>query len=390
VTVLGCGLLVQTARVPRHMVVIQTDGTSPVLSESTVLEVSLQEQLKAHPELLPVEEFDLVGPLMVVGRETTLASGAADLVAVTRAGDLVLVEFKTGPQNPDFRHALAQLLDYGADLWGMTLNRFDEAVAVRYFTSSHCPTTSPTRNATGLLAAAQATWPGIESSELEQFTDRLANALERGAFHYVVAAQRFVPAMEATVAYLNASMKDSSFYLVELVHFGGDGLSAFEARTVAKPSKQSTSKASSVTTSEIDFLASIADDNYRSALRDLLDFCRELDLRFAWGAIGTSIRLKTPFKDEPISIAWLFPGGGIGWMGLSHLTLGHDAAVPSSVPQLAGPLEQYLTAVSDISGATQTKSPTVAGYTFEPGAIITEHALIEDALSDLVTNIATL
>lgn len=185
-------------------------------------------------------------------------------------------------------------------------------------------------------------------------------------------------------------MKDSSFYLVELVHFDGDGLSAFEARTIAKPSKQSTSGASSVTTSEIDFLASIADDDYRSALHVLLDFCRELDLRFAWGAIGTSIRLKTTFKGEPISIAWLFPGGGVGWMGLSHLTLGHDAAVPSHIPQLATPLTQYLTALSGITGATQAKSPTVAGYTFEPAAIITEHAFIEEALTELVSSITDL
>lgn len=53
--------------------------------------------------------------------------------------------------------------------------------------------------------------------------------------------------------------------------------------------------------------------NREIALHDLLDFCRELDLRFEWGAIGTSIRVKTPFKDEPISIAWVFPDGGRRW-----------------------------------------------------------------------------
>jgi len=40
-----------------------------------------------------------------------------------------LAEFKTGPQNPDFRHALAQAVDYGADLWGMTPDEFDATVA---------------------------------------------------------------------------------------------------------------------------------------------------------------------------------------------------------------------------------------------------------------------
>ena len=76
-------------------------------------EAQLQEQLKENPDLLPIEEYELPGPLMVVGRETPLPSGSVDLICLTRTGELLLVEFKTGPKNPDFRHTLAQLLDYG-------------------------------------------------------------------------------------------------------------------------------------------------------------------------------------------------------------------------------------------------------------------------------------
>lgn len=372
------------------MVVIQTNGCAPVLTESAVLEVTLQEQLKAHPELVPIEEFGLEGPLMVVGRETALASGSADLVALSRRGDLVLVEFKTGPQNPDFRHALAQLLDYGADLWSMTFANFDQAVAIRYFRSQHCPPDSPTKNANGLLTAAAATWPGIEAAELEQFTDRLTNALRRGAFHYVVAAQRFVPAMEATVAYLNSAMPDSSFYLVELVCFEGDGVWAYEARTVAKPAKQTTTSASAPTTSENDFLASVIDDAYREALRHLLDFCRELELRFAWGTKGTSIRLLTPYKAEPVSIAWLFPSGGLGWMGLSDVTLGYDTSAISKVPELVKPTADYVEKVSTIPQGVAAKPAPISGSTFAPSAVISEHLAIEGAISSLVDQIQAL
>ena len=38
-------------------------------------EAQLQEQLKQNPDLLPIEEYELSGPLMVIGRETTLPSG---------------------------------------------------------------------------------------------------------------------------------------------------------------------------------------------------------------------------------------------------------------------------------------------------------------------------
>ena len=84
-------------------------------------EAQLQEIMKDNPDLLPIDEFGMTGPLMVVGRETTLPSGALDLLAVTQSGELLLVEFKTGPQNSDFRHVLAQLLDYGSDLWQMVV-----------------------------------------------------------------------------------------------------------------------------------------------------------------------------------------------------------------------------------------------------------------------------
>lgn len=61
-------------------------------------------------------DLGLVGPAVVVGRESSLDSGPVDLVLLGNGGDLALVEFKTGPQNPDFREYLAQLLDYGSAL----------------------------------------------------------------------------------------------------------------------------------------------------------------------------------------------------------------------------------------------------------------------------------
>jgi RecB family endonuclease NucS len=48
-----------------------------------------------------------------VGRETRLASGAIDLLSLSKSAELIIIEFKTGPQNPDLRHALAQLHTQG-------------------------------------------------------------------------------------------------------------------------------------------------------------------------------------------------------------------------------------------------------------------------------------
>ncbi len=102
-------------------IVVQAEGKLELLTETLAdHELQLQELVKQNPDLLPVEEFGMETPLLVIGRETPLRSGAVDLVAVAKGGELLVIEFKTGPQNTDFRHALSQLLDYGSDLWGMT------------------------------------------------------------------------------------------------------------------------------------------------------------------------------------------------------------------------------------------------------------------------------
>ena len=55
---------------PRKIMVWREDGSSPMLTETSANdEAQLQELIKENPDLLPIEDFDMVGPLMVVGRE---------------------------------------------------------------------------------------------------------------------------------------------------------------------------------------------------------------------------------------------------------------------------------------------------------------------------------
>ena len=118
----------------RKILLQKGDGTVDPLDERPVgCEEELRQLVKENPDILPYDELGLSGPLLVVGRETTLPSGAVDLVAIARGGQLLLIEFKTGPQNTEFRYSLAQLLDYGSDMWGMSYEGFEQTVALRYF-----------------------------------------------------------------------------------------------------------------------------------------------------------------------------------------------------------------------------------------------------------------
>src|SRR5690349_2237133 len=122
----------------------------------------------------------MVDPLLVVGRETALASGAVDLIALARGGELLLVEFKTGPQNADFRSALAQLVVYGSDLWQMSIERFEVSVAQRYFGGDRRQDPR-LRGKTSLDAAVNAIWADLSTEEKLSLMDRLAEQFLSGA-----------------------------------------------------------------------------------------------------------------------------------------------------------------------------------------------------------------
>ncbi len=362
------------------------DGSRPISTEILAEdEAQLQEIVKENPELLPVDEFGMIGPLMVVGRETTLPSGAVDLLGVTRNGELLLIEFKTGPQNSDFRHVLAQLLDYGSDLWRMSYEEFESTVVNRYFSGDRCRD-ARLRGKTTLAEAACAIWPEL-SEETLLLQERLTEQLTTGAFHYVVVAQRFTPTMKRTVEYLNATMSAARFYAVELVRFAADDISAFESRTVLKPVRRSPDS-ERATTNEAQFLEQIEDDAYRETLQELLEVCRGLGLRIGRGKRGLTIRLPTADRKEPLTIAWLFPPGISGWMGLLDLTLGFDSGSAAWTPSAAPALEDYLAKVVALPGVESAKPEWASAYHLDPDTTVRHRHKVADILAELVRRVS--
>jgi hypothetical protein len=353
--------------------------------EAAADELQLQELLKANPELVPVDEFGMAGPLLVIGRETSLPSGAVDLVALARSGELLVIEFKTGPRNADFRQALAQVLDYGSDLWKLSYEEFEATVPLRYFASDRC-IDERVRRATTLEAAARAFWPDLSEDELASLKESLAASLASGAFHYVVAAQRFVPSMDKTVHYLNAVANGPRFYTVELVRFGGGKLAAVQSRALiapqAHPRGDGYTRGPSLTDAQ--FLATIVDESYREALRDLLEACHGLGLQVAWGSTGGSIRVTAPGSAKPLSIAWLFPTEGKYWMGLSGLSMGLDPASAGAALNALVGREEYLAGVARLSGAEVLKVKNMRLYRIPVEAVVSHLSNVVEVIASLV------
>jgi hypothetical protein len=367
-----------------HKLVIELpDGSWKLLEQVPAEhELQLQEQLKRQPELLPLEELGLVGPALVVGRESSLDSGRVDLVLLGNGGDLAVVEFKTGPQNPDFRECLAQLLDYGSDLWGMTLEEFEVSVAQRYFRGPHCPPGSVLPGAS-LDEAVAKIW-GSTVDDAVDWRERLQAQLRDGSFHYIAVAQHFTPSVLRTLRYLNVTMKSSRFSAVELVRFTGGDHAAFEARVVAAAELRPGVKGSAKTAlaGADDLCAAITDDQYRHHLQDLFEALARIDgLTVFWGTTGCSLRVAIPGRG-PLSIGWIFPPGPPRWMGLTDVTLGwyEDAnGVIVSEPGRAG-LDAYLQTLGVLAGATKPRASAIRGWTFPPAAVTANSDALEEAI----------
>ena len=351
---------------PRQMLVNGEDGPG-VLKESLAHnEAQLQSILRDNPGLLPIEDFDLVGPPLVLGKETSVPSGSIDLVLIARGGELILVEFKTGPQNPDFRGALAQVLDYGSDLWQMTLEEFERKAVLRYFAGTQAAGTALAR-CHSLDEAIALTWPDLSDEELASFKERLSVDLSDGTFTYVVAAQKLTDAMSRTAQYLNVHHKGSRFFLVEMVRFTGDGASSnevFEARTVLRPDAATAVGPRGSRLTRDALIEQIADEDYAEAIGRILDAAESTGLRISWGTTGLSLRLPNPEGGAPASVAWINPPGAVGWMGLTDLVLGYDQTSPAFAV-LKDPLERYVASVDSLGG-DPLHSGTLTATHFSP------------------------
>src|SRR5215207_10499359 len=137
---------------------------------------------------------------------------------------------------------------------------------------------------------------------------------------------------------------------------------------------------------EQQFLARLNDEGYRQDLEALLEAARSVGMLMEWGSSGASIRLPTPDRSEPLTVAWVFPSD-TGWAGLRHLTLGYDTGSAAAIPSVQAALTQFVQAVGSIPGATPAKAKALEAYTFNPVAVRAQQVDLAGVLRRLVQTV---
>lgn len=372
----------QTDRVPRKILVTGGAGGSiDFLEVPAKDELELQEVLRANPQLIPASDFGIDGDLLVVGRETRLASGSIDLLCLSRSGELVIIEFKTGPQNPDFRHALAQVIDYGSDIWKLRdWASFDQGVVHRYLKSQYVE--AKFKACDDLKDAAVLAWT-LTTDEWELLTARLDQVIAKGDFHFVVAAQRFADPMKVSVSYLNETTQAGRYFLVEVIRLDGMGQTAYAAQVVHRPeSRGGSSSSPAAKASEDAFIAAITEPEYQEAMSELFASVKALGLVMAWGSKGASIRLKSPDQAEPISIGWVFLEGD-QWTWAKYVTLGVDPNTLKNHPSVGPAILDFCEKLKGVPGGQPASGKSNARI-FAPPAFVAVRDQLIDLLSELV------
>lgn len=369
---------------PRRVLVTRSEQSFDLVEAPASSEHHLQEVVQASPQLIPSDDLGLDGDLLVVGRETSLASGYIDLLCLARSGDLVLVEFKTGPQNPDFRHALAQAIDYGSDLWRLSAEDFDRGVVQRYLAGGRVD--AAFRGARTLSEAIERTSWHLTSDDLTALFERLTEVLQTGDFIFVIAAQRFTESMKNSLDYLNSTMRRGSFYLVEVIQLIGAELIAHAAQVVAAPARgnaaRSTTEGARKRVEEAEYLSNIEDPAYREAVRSLIARCEALGIEVKWRSRGATLRIGTPDRRQPLAIGWMLPEGS-HWHAARHVTLGVDPASLAQTPSVANAVLSYAEQIKFIPQGVAPKSALNAA-TFTPIHLPRVLQQVDAALTALV------
>lgn len=374
---------------PRRVLVSRSAQSFDLIEAPAPSEHHLQEIVKASPQLIPSDDLGLDGDLLVVGRETSLASGYIDLLCLARSGDLVLVEFKTGPQNPDFRHALAQAIDYGSDLWRLSLEDFDRGVVQRYLAGGHVDTAI--RGARSLSEAVERTGWDLSGEERTALCERLTEVLQTGDFIFVIAAQRFTDSMKNSLDYLNCTMRRGRFFLVEVIQLTGAELIAHAAQVVAAPARgnaaRSAAEGGRKGIEEAEYLSSIGDPAYREAVRSIIARCEALGIEVKWRSRGATLRIGTPDRRQPLAIGWLLPEGS-HWQAARYVTLGVDPVSLAQTPSVAPAVLAYAEQVKSIPGWIAPRS-SLSAATFTPTVFPDALPAVDAALTALVERLVS-
>lgn len=123
-------------------------------------------------------------------------------------------------------------------------------------------------------------------------------------------------------------------------------------------------------------------------MSELFASATALGLHLTWGSKGASVRLKSPDRDEPISVGWVFVEGD-QWTWAKNVTMGVDPNTLQDHPTMTAVILDFCEAVKKVPGAKPAGGKSNAAV-FESAAFVNVRAELFELLAALTDSVESL
>lgn len=246
-------------------------------------EDNLQEYIAENPDVIPLYDIDEDIHLLVLAREVPTGSGAIDVVGVDQTGTIYLIETKLF-KNPDKRTVVAQVLDYGASIWGAS----DDFSEFQKLLAEYCQNLSEQTMEEKITSFFE-----MDGEQFNELLDNMRINFEAGDFKFVVLMDKLEQQLKDLILYLNQN-SEFDIYAVELEYYKKDKLEItipkLYGAEIKEASRSSAAASKRRAWTEDAFWNEVnanLDDDIAQKLREIYEWAKSTADEITWGS-GTA------------------------------------------------------------------------------------------------------
>lgn len=294
-------------------IIVSKDGKNAVkLDKSTFKdEKDLQQYICQNPDSVPLCDIKSDIKLLILAREFPTRAGAIDVLGVDREGEIYIVETKLY-KNPDKRAVVAQVLDYGANLWkyGQNFDDFISRVEDRLNTGQQVSLNETLKE-----------FYGLDEEEIEDFRQSLRQHLIEGSFKFLVLMDSLHDGLKDLILFLNQNSRFSLF-AVEFEIYKHDGNEIVTTKLFgAENPKSSVGSGAigrgSLTPKEfLELLGANAGPEIASLAEKTIREAPEQGLYVVYGKDGASLKFKDTRSSKSFNLGKITIDGKLGSKGM--------------------------------------------------------------------------
>lgn len=181
------------------------------------IEKELQKLLFATPDIIPGRSVGGDVPLAAISELVVTTPGQQeiriDIVALDALANIYVVECKMAANSDISRKVLAQVLEYGANLWEFRYLEFDAEFRKQH---GNVPLVELITEGVDRLRATGDAGPGLTNWNPEEFQEVLEANLSSGRFTLLIAVDEMNPRLGRTLEYLNTRGDETRVLALEL------------------------------------------------------------------------------------------------------------------------------------------------------------------------------